>query len=606
MATRVGLGPVFAFEWLTGSRRWQGYAFRSFLVLLMLAVLAVVWWKSSVRQGLIATSQLQAEIGRDFYMATVFVLLAIVGLAAPAATAGTICLDKARGNLALMFTTDLSSTEIFLGKLAARMVPVLGLIACTTPVLALILSFGGIEPLGLAGAILVILACAVFGCTLAMVLSIWGKKTHEVLLTTYAVGLVFLLLAPIWSVFRSDVPLELQGVYQQVYAWLLLTNPIVLLIAPLEPVGGIGQVGLRTQLFFCCASILGSMLLMILGALQIRRVVVQQLGQGSRTRRRTRQSKSLEDAGWYRPITPIYESIRRIWDRVPSPSLESNPVLWREWHRRRPSRWTILIWGLYILLASGFTLRAIVGTITTGTTAMNEGSVVNGFQVLGGLLLLSVSACTSLAEERQRGSLDVLLTTPLSTRSIVMGKWWGSFRMVPLLAILPILMVTFAALERGAVLENSAFVAPVLIGLIVLSYGAWITSMGLFLATRVKKFGRAVGIAVACYLVVAVGSIPFFLVLFASPNDIEEHLCTMSPFYGVGYTTALLSGLTSSESELATQLIFVTLYSIAYSILAAIFLGLTLVTFNHDLGRMSEQRHPPTRSSTVMDKKDLS
>ena len=50
------------------------------------------------------------------------------------------------------------------------------------------------------------------------------------------------------------------------------------------------------------------------------------------------------------------------------------------------------------------------------------------FQVSLGLLLLSVSAATSLAEERVRGSLDVLLCTPLSTRSILVGKWWGSFR----------------------------------------------------------------------------------------------------------------------------------------------------------------------------------
>ena len=67
--------------------------------------------------------------------------------------------------------------------------------------------------------------------------------------------------------------------------------------------------------------------------------------------------------------------------------------------------------------------------------------IVNGFQVSIGLLLLSVSAATSLAEERVRGSLDVLMTTPLSTRQIVLGKWLGTFRLVPLLAVLPALVV---------------------------------------------------------------------------------------------------------------------------------------------------------------------
>ena len=36
MAMRMGLGPVFAYERLAASRRWQGYALRSLLVLLLL------------------------------------------------------------------------------------------------------------------------------------------------------------------------------------------------------------------------------------------------------------------------------------------------------------------------------------------------------------------------------------------------------------------------------------------------------------------------------------------------------------------------------------------------------------------------------------------
>ena len=70
-------------------------------------------------------------------------------------------------------------------------------------------------------------------------------------------------------------------------------------------------------------------------------------------------------------------------------------------------------------------------------TRRNVSSVANGFQAGIGLLLLSISAATALAEERVRGDLDILLTTPLSTASIVWGKWWGTFRTVPALAICP-------------------------------------------------------------------------------------------------------------------------------------------------------------------------
>src|ERR1700675_1472234 len=136
MATRSspGLGPGLASEWLAASRRWQGYALRSLLVLLLLLGLSGVWQGHHDGTGELSVRQL-AEIGRGFYAVTTLILLGLVGLAAPA---------------------------------AARLVPVLGLIACAAPVLALATLFGGVDPAMPTGAILVCLACGVFGCTLAL------------------------------------------------------------------------------------------------------------------------------------------------------------------------------------------------------------------------------------------------------------------------------------------------------------------------------------------------------------------------------------------------------------------------------------------------------
>jgi hypothetical protein len=33
--------------------------------------------------------------------------------------------------------------------------------------------------------------------------------------------------------------------------------------------------------------------------------------------------------------------------RLPGPSLDGNPVLWREWHRNRPSRLAQIVWVIY-------------------------------------------------------------------------------------------------------------------------------------------------------------------------------------------------------------------------------------------------------------------
>src|SRR5947207_12815207 len=96
MAMRNWAGPVFASEWLTASRRWQGYALRSLLVLLLLLGLSGVWLGSHDGAGELSIQQV-AEIGRGFYAVTTLIVLGLVGLVAPAATAGAIGLDQARG-----------------------------------------------------------------------------------------------------------------------------------------------------------------------------------------------------------------------------------------------------------------------------------------------------------------------------------------------------------------------------------------------------------------------------------------------------------------------------------------------------------------------------
>src|SRR5262245_5292082 len=125
MGTRWGFGPVFGYEWLTTSRRWQVYGGRVVFVGVLLRALTTVW-AAYVAGRTSLTIQQMASVGRSFFGAIVFSQLTLVLLAAPAATAGVICQEKARGNLALLLITGLSDVEIVLGKLAARLVTVLG------------------------------------------------------------------------------------------------------------------------------------------------------------------------------------------------------------------------------------------------------------------------------------------------------------------------------------------------------------------------------------------------------------------------------------------------------------------------------------------------
>ena len=174
---QLSLGPVFAYEWITSTRRWQSYAVRSCFVAALLSALYVVRLKTTPPAATVLRGL--AQMAEQFFLAVSGTQLALVLLVAPAATAGAICLDRTRGTLSHMMMTDLSDGEIVLGKLAARLVPVLGLLACLVPMMELLALLGGVDPAALLGGFVVSLGVAVLGCSLAMFFSLWVGKTHE-------------------------------------------------------------------------------------------------------------------------------------------------------------------------------------------------------------------------------------------------------------------------------------------------------------------------------------------------------------------------------------------------------------------------------------------
>ncbi len=584
MALRVGLGPVFAYEWLTTARRWQVYAVRALFVALLLAALAVVW-RSELTHRTVVTFAGLAEVGQYFFFAIIGTQLVLILMAAPAATAGAICLDKARGTLAHLMITDLSDSEIVLGKLAARLIPALGLVLCSLPVMFLTTLLGGVDPEALFGAFLVTVGVAILGCSLALTISVWGRKTHEVLMATYLVWAVWLLANPTWYAMNTAGYLAVGPPDE-----FLNTNPFWLSFAPYTKPG---SVHLLDDWTFLGGTLGISAVLAAVSTWRMRPVAVAQMGQGTEAPRRWTWLVGLKHSArptsrWARKtdrLVGLRTGVRAWLDRLPSPSLDGNPVLWREWHRNRPSRWTRIGWAVYGLGATGFSLFAIASS--GGPWGNGMAAWVNGLQVSIGLILLSVSASTSLAEERVRGSLDVLMSTPLPTRSIVWGKWWGTFRTVGLLSILPVLVgAATSMLGRDGPGFESLVNALLILGLVV-AQGAAITSLGLSLATWVSRVGRAVALSVSAVVLMTIGWLFLVMVISRGPGNESEGLMGASPFFGVGNLT-FLGSEGSGNSRWAGFAPWAFLWIVAYSVVSAYFMMTTLLSFDRRLGRMPE------------------
>jgi ABC-type transport system involved in multi-copper enzyme maturation permease subunit len=582
MGKRWGLGPVFAYETLLSARRWQVYAGRSFFVLALLIGMTIIWISqdslvTTFRIGQLTSYRQLAKLGEWFFYTMAGIQVSLVMLAAPAAAAGSICIDRARGTLMHMLMTDLSDVEIVCGKLAARLGPIIGMIMCGVPVAALSALLGGIEFGAIAGTFVVSLSLAVLACTLAVAISVWAARTHAVLMAVYFLEGAWLLTLPIWKSCNDS------GILMAPPEWFQKTNPYVLILAPfIQP----AFVGTADYVVFAGAALVLSTALAVLSVAKLRRVVIEQSG---------RPAKKVRHLPERNRVLPSWFG----------PTLDGNPVLWREWHRNRPSRlahwiwlamlsitWLLAAWGTYELI------NEAKGTVSRGL------ALALWFQLLFGLLVLSATAPTTLAEERVRGSLDALLATPFSTRSIIVGKWWGTYSKVFVLAILPLYSAIFMVGLLPDIPSYAAQMTQPAIPLTIwdrslavtcsladfLASCAVIVSLGLLIATWVRRLGQAVALSVIAYFLAGIG----WLILVGFVDWDDEHrwlgTCAMSvsPIFGTIAPIAVLEE-TAFNGRMPIWITIVTIILVKAAIAGLVF-WLTIKTFDRCLGRVSESR----------------
>ena len=573
MRLNLGLGPVFKFECLSASRRWQYFAGRVVFIGILFGALGIVIWNiERAARGPVGIRDM-ANAGEKFYLAIITAQLSLLFLVAPAITADAICLDKARSALLPLLTTDLSSREIILGKLFARFLPILGFVFCGLPVMAICFSIGGIHPEVVFGAFLVSLGIALVGGAAALLLSVWCTKTYEVLLVCYLLWSGFLLLLPVGWALPAATPM----------AWIKYSNPYFLCLAPYQSPG---SVAISDFIYFFAGCLACSVFLVIVAIWSLRGVVVRH---GSvKSKKHPGQKKR-----WSR-------SLRIPW--LPRPSLDGNPILWREWQRQQPSRWVRAVWWLYGVVSFGFSLYVFLCVLMLPHSRQSElGALVNAFEVSIGLLLVSVTSVTSLQEDRLRGSMDVLLTTPLSTLEVFWGKWWGSFRLVLLLTVLPTALSATPALahmlghsrQEGPPFYNLAL-SFMLMPLLICCYGASVVSIGLALAIWIKGPGKAMAASVILYLVPAVG----FLLSEFFFNSGEDFKTLGSSFMATGYLTII--GVEPIPSGVMSVVPSLMVWCIMYAGVAGLISIAAYRSFDRCLERMPDQMAVSSRSERVL------
>src|SRR4029077_16532522 len=101
---------------------------------------------------------------------------------------------------------------------------------------------GGIDPNALFGSFLTAIACAFLGCSLALTLSVWGRKTHEVLMLTYLMLILWLSTPLMMLVLTFSLGGSTPwGVAPIIWRWIMWSNPYCLVHAPNMTPGAVGM-----------------------------------------------------------------------------------------------------------------------------------------------------------------------------------------------------------------------------------------------------------------------------------------------------------------------------------------------------------------------------
>lgn len=188
----------------------------------------------------------------------------------------------------------------------------------------------------------------------------------------------------------------------------------------------------------------------------------------------------------------------------PDRDIGDEPVLWREvWTgggvTSRP-------WFVALVL---FGVTATLGLVDWDDTYRYRGrnDALNGWcrfmtVALTGLMLLQVvlRAAGSVRLERDRDTLDTLLTTPLSVDDILAGKWWGAVASMRRLAP-ALLLVWGVGLFTGG-LHPLAIVCQ---AVLLLVYTSGMASYGLYVSVTAGSALRATILAIVGGLLLSFG-----------------------------------------------------------------------------------------------------
>ena len=494
-----------------GSKRIQHLWVRVLYLLILFGVMLIAQFANS-SSGQSLTSLAKSSTRIFEIIATL--QLAMMCFLSPIFTAGAISQEKDAETFNVLLTTPLTNAQIVLGSLGSRLFFVMALLVAGLPIFSITMIFGGVTSeqiflsFGIAG------STAILTGSLAILVSVVRVGSRGTIFSFY-VGIAFYLFAGLvlgmspWTYVQESI---IPGVNTGM-TWLAIIHPYYALevalnlIRPPEAVAvahyawPLNHMLASPQWAYMALTLLTSIVLVGFSTIFLRSGIKQ--GEAGFIRRLQLKfgRKKTGDERRHR--------IRKVW---------ANPIAWREAVTKASAassgamRYSYLIGGAVagalFLYAYGSGWMNISAGPNPRTVAREWliGIVMVEFLVV--LLMAANTAATAITRERDDGTMELLLTTPLTSKYIVWGKLRGliSFA-VPLMAV-PAATVLAAAifdLARGVAEPVVPLLSAVLLPFLLAVYASFACMIGLQMSLKSKKSVQAVMASIGILVVVAFG-----------------------------------------------------------------------------------------------------
>lgn len=472
-----------------------------------------------------------ARFGLLLFQLFTFVLLTLVSFFAALSAASTVAREKDRRTFILLLLTDMSDSEIVLGKLLGSLLPIVLILFATLPVLALLLLLGGITPLQVLYSWLILVATAVAAGSLGGLIALWRDKTFQALALSVLMLVLYVCAVQALAVlnFFADSSPDASTLgrwlaaidWHRVQTWL---DPVRALGSVLDP-GSEGQI--PPVYGYLGVMLVISLLLNSWGVFKLRD---WNPGGEPIMQRETPEEEEVKD----RAIAHAAPgTVRQVW---------SNPVLWREICTRAYGRRPLMI-KLAFFVVVGLIAYAVLTPLIAGVRApFAAGYGLVPITILS-LLLLAAQAVTAITSERDGRSLDLLLATDLSPKEFIFGKIGGILYNTKEFLIPPLVLAGVYALW-GALATPPAKAPQDGPGMNALNFGAvsiallvmfaFVLILGIHIALRNTNSRQAVTHALGTVFFLSVGTLICIYLILINPGAFEYQFLSFSLFLIVG------------------------------------------------------------------------